>query len=527
VPRLSRPQQPLRILLVDDDPAHVELIRRSFESRGQFPDITVARSVAAAMERLSQGSPDLLITEWRLPDGEGLELLRRPERRTFPVMVMTGYGDQRTGVRAMRAGALDYAIKSAAAFEAMPHIVQRALREWSLMEERARLEEELRAAQRMEAISGLAGGIAHDFNNLLTIIGTHLELIQMAVPDNPEVEESAAEILKAYESAAALTRQMLAFGGNQVIEPALQDLNDAVRNVSAMLVRVIGEEYELELILTERPCPVELEPASFEQMVINLVVNARDAMAGGGKITLSTASASIDEPLTCVGGPLHPGEYVRLTVRDNGHGMSPEIQQRMFDPFFTTKPRGRGTGLGLPSALGIIRQSGGDVRVESVVDRGTTFTVFLPLAGRPVEATRSIDSTYQVPVDGTETILVAEDDASIRRLVERMLTSQGYTVLTAVDGAEAIEILEERGDDIDLLVTDVVMPKVSGPEVVEWLGGVRPDLRALFMSGYVDDRLQTQRLDPRKARYLAKPFTSRALCEMVRELLDAETVAAG
>jgi two-component system cell cycle sensor histidine kinase/response regulator CckA len=481
----------------------------------------------AANETLERTIPDLMITELLLPDGDGLELLRAHAAGGFPMMVVTGHGDQRAAVRAVRAGALDYVIKSAAAFEAMPQIILRVLREWWLMEERGRLEDQLRQSQRMEAIGRLAGGIAHDFNNLLTIIGSHLELIQSAVPDHSDVQESASEILKAHESASTLTRQMLAFGGKQIMEPVVADLNHAVRNVSQMLRRVIGEEYQLELRLTDLSCPVEVEPASFEQVVINLVVNARDAMPEGGRLILTTEHVSVADPLRCAVGSLSSGEYVRLGVIDQGHGMEPAVMARIFDPFFTTKPRGRGTGLGLPSSLGIIRQFGGNVTVESTEHVGSMFHVYLPLS---TESSRSFEEpaptvSGQGSLTGSETILVAEDDTGIRSLVQRMLQSRGYDVLTARDGEDAIAVLERldaEGREVNLLVTDVVMPKASGPEVARRLSELHPEARVVFMSGYVDDRLAAHRLDPLRERHLSKPFTSRALCETVRDILDTE-----
>lgn len=249
-------------------------------------------------------------------------------------------------------------------------------------------------------------------------------------------------------------------------------------------------------------------------------------MPAGGRLLLGTERASVPLPLACVGGSLQPGEYVRLEVVDQGHGMTPEVAARIFDPFFTTKPRGRGTGLGLPSALGIVRQFGGDIQVESVADAGTSFVVYLPVSSAAAEAA-GFTAAAPAPqrLSGSETILVAEDDAGIRSLVQRMLESRGYRVITARDGEEAIATLERRaeeGEAIDLLVTDVVMPKAGGPEVAQRLAEIHPEARVVFMSGYVDDRLAAHRLDPAKERHLSKPFTSRALCETVRDILDTE-----
>ena len=523
---VTREEQPLRLLLVEDNPAHAELIRRAFEARGEFPAITIARTIAEARKKLSAApTPDLLITDWRLPDGDGVELLRDPLRRTFPAIVMTGHGDQRTGVRAMKAGALDYVIKSAAAFEAMPQIVKRTLREWALIEERRRLEEELRAAQRTEAIGQLAGGIAHDFNNVLTIIGTHLELIGIAAPDDPMVQDSLGEINKAYESASSLTRQMLAVGGKQVVDPTVMGLNESVETVSAMLGRVIGEEYEIDLRLGDEPAAVEVEPTSFEQVIINLMMNARDAMGGGGRIVLEVDVLIAAQPIPCVGGLLPPGRYGVLRVQDFGTGIPPEIMQRMFDPFFTTKPRGRGTGLGLPSALGIIRQSGGDVRVDSVVGEGTTFHVYLPLAATTPDSIPSPIPAVLATARGPETIRVAEAEPGLRSLCQRILTERGYTVITAQNGEEAVTLLKERGPEIDLVVTDVVMPKMSGTEVAEWLRREGPEMPILFVSGYVDDRLSASWLTHAHTKFLPKPFTPRSLGAAVRELLDQDVSA--
>ena len=639
-----------RVLLVEDEVAHAELIRRSFEDSPYQAELVVARTIAEAREHLSGSCPDLVVADWRLPDGNSLELVTNGTV-VCPVVIMTGKGDEETAVEVMKAGALDYVVKSALVFQEMPRIVERSIREWkhitqrekaeralrdseahfrSLIEnsydiitvidrdalvtyvspsierllgfspgqvigrsildlihpddrpmahdriqtafhepgttqvmlhrcwnaagdlcymesvgsaqlngsevkgvinsrdvtertraeeERSRLESELRQSQRLEAIGQLAGGIAHDFNNLLTVIGGHAELMEHG-PELPQVvRESIREIKKAQESAASLTRQLLAFGRRQLLQPVLLDLNVAIRNIQTMVNRVLGEHIELELELSDEIGVVRADAGQIEQILMNLLVNARDALPEGGRIVVQTDVLDVSSARLPEGVSLDGSRYVMLTVRDNGVGMSEAVREHIFEPFFTTKARGKGTGLGLSTVFGIVKQSGGEIAVESVSGQGTAFTIFLPQVEGAVRA--GYDSPETEPVQGEETILVVEDENGVRELVCRVLVDLGYTVLAADNAGEAVKIAAQPDLRIDLVVTDLVLPDRNGWRLMDDLKELHPRARSLYMSGYADDSISSagRTIGPDVA-FLAKPFSPAVLSRRIREVLD-------
>jgi two-component system, cell cycle sensor histidine kinase and response regulator CckA len=511
----------VRILLVEDEPAHAELIERAFGDDGAEFEVVVAPTLKRAVEALGSYNPDLILTDWRLPDGQGTDLLSETPGLECPVVVMTGHGDETTAVVALKKGALDYVVKSAEVFASMPQTVARALREWNLIKERERLEAELKVSQRMEAIGRLAGGIAHDFNNLLTVIGTNAEFA-LEEADDRKRNENLSGILEAQQSAAALTGQLLAFGGRQPMKPSAIDVNESIRGVERMMRRVIGEHYALQLDLSDDLGPVLADPTQLEQVIVNLLVNARDAMPTGGSISLCTRLVEVTAPLLCAGGHLSPDTYVTLEVADTGTGMSDSVKARMFDPFFTTKQRG-GRGLGLSSAFGIIHQLNGDIAVETEEGVGTTFSVFLPL-GSDAEMSPPAEEMPNSVKDfsGSETILLAEDDEGIRKLVLQMLGRRGYTVLVAENGEEALDLARAHEGEVDLLLSDVVMPKRSGYELALELQKEIEGLSTLFISGYVGDALPPEGLRHPRTQFLPKPFSARALLSRVRDLLDSD-----
>jgi two-component system, cell cycle sensor histidine kinase and response regulator CckA len=384
--------------------------------------------------------------------------------------------------------------------------------------ERRRLEEQLRQAQKMEAVGMLAGGVAHDFNNLLTIITGYGQLIVNSLPaDNPS-HHSAEQIVKAGERAAALTMQLLAFSRRQVLQPKVLDLNMLVKTLSTMLQRLIGEDIELRLSLRADLGRVNADPGQLEQVLMNLVVNARDAMPQGGTVTVETANAGSN------GSERHTladrKALVMLAVSDTGHGMDESTRARLFEPFFTTKTPGKGTGLGLSTVFGIIKQSGGSLDVSSQPGKGTTVRVFLPSIDQPVAAEAEVIS--RVAARGHETILLVEDDEMVRTLVRETLEREGYTLLDAADSAEARNISDNYKGRIHLLVTDVVMPRISGRELAEQMVGARPDIKVLYMSGYTDTAIIQSGLQQGSIAFLQKPFTPSALTQKVREVLESD-----
>jgi PAS domain S-box-containing protein len=388
------------------------------------------------------------------------------------------------------------------------------------------MEQTLHDAQRMEAVGRLAGGIAHDFNNLLTIINGHSELLDVDLaPDDPR-HEAVREISQAGGRAAALTSQLLAFSRKQVLAMRMLDVNEIVSTVARMLQRVIGEDIELTTNLDAVPGIVEVDPGQLEQVLINLAVNARDAMPTGGTLRLTTRTVHLDHPLHDVGGDLAPGDFVCITVGDTGLGMEPSVAARVFEPFFTTKGLGRGTGLGLSMAYGVISQSHGHISVKSRVGEGSTFTILLPAGRAP--AAGPVMPPDDAPVEhGTETILLVEDEHSVRTLTQRMLTTLGYTVLAAGAGDAAMRAAAEHGDDIDLLLTDVVMPSMGGGELAEHIRQRIPGIKVLYMSGYTADSVRRRGIEADGATLLQKPFTSDTLARAVRRAIDQAPSAHG
>jgi len=381
-------------------------------------------------------------------------------------------------------------------------------------------EEQLRQWQRVEAIGRLAGGVAHDFNNLLmTIKGCSELLLRELDVKNPRREE-VEEIRKAAERATALTRQLLAFGRRQVLQPQVLDLNEVVANMDRMLQRLIGEDIQLLTVLDPELWPLKVDPGQIEQVIMNLAVNARDAMPGGGKLTIETANVVLDEDYARRHVSVKPGPCVMLAVTDNGCGMDQETQSHLFEPFFTTKKTGEGTGLGLSTVYGIVKQSGGNIWAYSEPRQGTTFKIYLPRVEEAVETYRPKVAPTASP-GGSETILLVEDEGAVRTIVSKILQNKGYTVLEAHHGPEALEICQVHEGPIHLMVTDVVMPHMSGRELAERLTILRPELMVLFMSGYPDNAIVHHGVLGAGTAFLQKPFTLNALEGKVRELLDA------
>ena len=381
-----------------------------------------------------------------------------------------------------------------------------------------RLEDELRQAQKMEAVGNLAGGIAHDFNNLLTAMCGYSEFILGDEEASDSVRRSATQIARAAESATALTRQLLAFSRKQILQPRVLDLNEVVTTVERMLGRVIGEHITLETSLDGGLGHVKADPGQIEQVILNLAVNARDAMPGGGTIVVETANVEIDEAAARQHVGLEEGSYVVLSVSDTGPGIDPEVVERVFDPFFTTKPIGEGTGLGLSTAYGIVTQSGGYIGVYSEPGRGATFKIYLP---------RVLDEAPAEPVPlpanvegGSETILLVEDEEIVRGIATEILQRSGYTVLAAATPEDALAVAERQPGTIDLLLTDVVMPKMGGRDLAVRVCALRPGIKVLYTSGYTDAAIVHHGVLGEGPAFLQKPFTRKVLLRRVREALD-------
>ncbi len=390
--------------------------------------------------------------------------------------------------------------------------------------DRKHLADQLRQSQKMQAVGELAGGVAHDFNNLLMVMKGHAEMLLDTLPGKSSERQNVEQIQQAAERAAALTRQLLAFSRMQVLQPRVLDLNDVVSGMIKMVSRVIGENIELAFLPGAKLGSVKADPGQIEQVVLNLVVNARDAMPDGGRLTIETSNIDLDRSYAAKHAIVEPGPYVMLTVTDTGCGIDQETQARIFEPFFTTKGPGKGTGLGLATVYGVVKQSGGYIWVYSEVAHGTTFKVYLPRVAAPAEKAVA-EKPAVTPSAGTETILFVEDEESVRELVGEYLRARGYNVLESPDGVKALAVAEEFAEPIQLLITDVVMPKLSGRELATRLAASRPDLKVLYISGYTDDSVFRHGVLEGGMSFLQKPFNLKAMAQKVREVLDGVPAA--
>jgi two-component system cell cycle sensor histidine kinase/response regulator CckA len=386
--------------------------------------------------------------------------------------------------------------------------------------ERKDLEDQLRQAQRMEAVGQLAGGVAHDFNNLLTVINGYAHLSMAGLRSEDPLLANLEEIKKAGDRAAALTRQLLAFGRRQILQSRLLDLNAVVVDLSKMMGRLIGEHIQLKLKLAEGLGSVKADAGQIEQIILNLAVNARDAMPDGGKLTIETAKIDLDEEYVRRRLDASPGRQVMLAVSDTGSGMSEKVRLRVFEPFFTTKEPGKGTGLGLSTVYGIVKQSGGSIEVFSELGVGTTFKIYLPRVDEAADARPAERAAHKL--EGTETVLLSEDDGMVRDLTRNILETAGYRVLEAANGGSALLICETYRGQIDLLLTDVVMPEMSGSALADRLATLRPDMKVLYMSGYTGSTIALEGRPDEGANFIDKPFAPNALLSKVREVLERE-----
>ena len=519
------------VLHLEDEARDARLIERQLSIDGIDCEVVRVDDEAGFRAAVSRGGFDIILADHSLPDFTGLEALRiaREACPGIPFICVSGSLGEELAIDALKSGATDYVLKHR--LSRLGPAVRRALQESAERDKRRRaesevaaLENQLRHSQKLEAVGQLAGGIAHDFNNLLTVINGYCERLLVMAPDGDPMTADLDLIHKAGQRAASLTRQLLAFSRRQVLQPKLIELNSIVIDIERILRRVIGEQVTVVTRLDSSLGVTQADPGQIEQVIMNLAINARDAMPDGGVLTVETANVTIDgsgPPRF----PLRPGRYVMLAVRDTGVGMDAVTASRIFEPFFTTKEAGKGTGLGLSTVYGILMQSGGDVAVESTPGAGTTMRVFLPMVdGVPVAP--AAPPPGPMP-RGSETLLLVEDEDFVRELVREFLQASGYTVIEASSAEDAIAIIEnEDTPPIDLLVTDVVLPGLNGARLAEQLKSRMPRLEALYISGYPGDSMfRGESFDPGTS-FLAKPFTRHVLTRKVREILNARPPAA-
>ena len=534
-----------RVLVVDDERSIRLTLTRFLKDAGH--EVATAEDADSARQVLAGGDFDVVMSDIVLPRVTGVELLHLV-RRSAPdvqVILMTGQPTVDTASEAVRAGAFDYLHKPITK-EAAVKAVAAAARVKTLSDEKTRLEEEnrrhrdelerlveertrelreredqLRQAQKMEAIGRLAGGVAHDFNNMLTVIRGSAEFLREDKVVAGRAKEDIDDIVEASDRAAGLTRQLLVLSRKQDLVVRPEDVCGIVTGVTKMLGRLLGEDVELVVRTTDEPCVANVDVGQIEQVIVNLAVNARDAMPKGGRLLIELDSLRLtaaDIARYADAAEMTPGPHVALAVTDTGSGMDRETQSRLFEPFFTTKEVGKGTGLGLATVYGITKQHRGHISVYSEVGEGTSFRVYLPMEASPADEDGAGEEAA-VP-RGRETILFVEDDAAVSRVGTRILQGLGYTVLRASCGEEALALVEEHGSAVDLVLTDLIMPGMSGDELVTELRAARPDVKVVYASGYPADYIRRRVPQDGDVPTLRKPFTRSELAEAVRTALD-------
>ena len=551
-----------RVLIVDDDEDDYVITRDLlYDIKSWKFDLEWVATYDAALEAIGRRQHDVYLVDYHLGGRDGLEPMGEAVRNGCkgPIIFLTGQADYQVDIEAMETGAADFLIKrqiDATLLErSIRHSIQRkqaeetqsrleeALRRANVdlerriqertaelrtineqlqqeVSERKQLQEQFLRAQKMEAIGQLAGGVAHDFNNLLTPILAYTQMaLDKLAPGDP-LRIKLNEIEKAGERAANLTRQLLAFSRRQIVKPQVINLNELILNMDKMLRRVIGEDLELITLCNPKLGPVKVDPGQIEQILMNLAVNARDAMQDGGKLIIKTANSDVDDEVMRQDAETTAGEYVVLTVSDTGTGIPDEVKAHIFDPFFTTKEVGKGTGLGLSTCYGIVEQNGGYIHVDSEPGEGATFKIYLPRIQGAVELGFSPSDPGTLHRGG-ETVLLVEDDLSVKTAVAEMLSDSGYSVLEAANGVEAVGVaLDWVGKEIHLLLTDVVMPLMGGKELARRFRALHPGASVLYTSGYMNDAILRQGIIEHDTEFIQNPLTPAVLTRKIREVLD-------
>ncbi len=509
---------PLRILIVEDSEDDAALIVRELQRGGFNVSHLRVDSADSLVSALAATKWDIVVSDYSMPGFSGTEALKlvRARNTEVPFLFISGTLGEETAVAALKSGAQDYLVKGK--LTRLVPAIERELREADGRRERQKLETQLHHLRRFEAIGRLAGGIAHDFNNVIGAILGWAELGYQELPDDHKTRERLQKIQHQAHRAAGLTRQLLAFARRQVLQPQNLDINALAKETVSLLGKIIGEQIEIELVLEPDLEPAWADATQIEQVVMNLCINARDAMPLGGIIRIETRMAELRPGDGVLRSESRAGKYVLLTITDNGTGMDAETLDHIFEPFFTTKEVGKGTGLGLATVYGIVKQHDGVIEVKSERGVGTTFRVYLPLGSGAAQAiAKKSDAEVR---GGTETILVAEDHDALRGAAQEMLESLGYRVLLAATGEQAVQMFEASGGMVDLALLDVVMPMMSGPHAFEKMAARKPRLRAIFTTGYTAEVDSLRSLVRREVLVLQKPYSSKDLGQKVRSLLD-------
>jgi len=512
---------PLHILHLEPDEKDTGLVQAALEAEGITCTVKRVENRADFVAVLERGNVDLILSDFSLPAFDGLSALEmaRSKYPGIPFIIVSGTLGEELAIESLKRGVTDYVPKLH--LQRIAPAVTRAIQEVEARGERRRLEEQFIEAQKMEVVGQLASGVAHDFNNILAVIIGYSALMKDALgPDHPQ-HKHAEEVWHAAEQATGLTRQLLVFSRKQKVQPVVLDLNEVVEDLDKMLRRLINENVGLTMALGKKIGRVRADAGYVGQVLINLVVNARDAMPNGGRLTIATKNVTLDENYAQTHPEVVPGDYVMFTVSDTGVGMTDEVKVHLFEAFFTTKPKGKGTGLGLATCLTIVKQCGGHIAAYSELGKGTTFKVYFPRVDQPLEAALRAEQAGPLP-RGTETLLVVEDEPAVCQLACNVLKNQGYKVLRAMNGQDALRVAREHeGPPIRLVITDVIMPQMGGKVMAEWLNSDFPDLKILFTSGYTDDAIVHHGVLEPGVAFLPKPYTPATLARKVREMLDA------
>jgi two-component system, cell cycle sensor histidine kinase and response regulator CckA len=517
---VAKRDRPL-VMVVDDDENSRLLTRAALEPHGF--QVAEAADGATALTLCQEETPDLVILDVVMPGMDGYQtcaaLRRLPAGKYLAIVMMTGLEDLASITLAFQMGATDFITKPIN-WALLYFRVQYILMASQALFQRQQLEEQLHQSQKMEAIGRLAGGVAHDFNNLLTVIAGCTDLLLARLPYQDPSRVDIEEIREAVERASSLTCQLLAFSRKQVLQPKVLDLSRLVAQMEKMLQRIIGEDLEMVTVLTEEPTAVLADPGQIEQVVLNLAINARDAMPQGGLLTLKVVRVTLDEAFCQWHPEAQPGPFVLLAVSDTGVGMDKATMARAFEPFFTTKEVGKGTGLGLATVHGIVTQSGGFIRWDSRPGQGTSIEVYLPLASQGKEEDEPDLTISADNLRGGETILLVEDDSLVRRVAGKILKAYGYIVLEAGNGLEALNLGHRHPQPIDLLFTDIVMPDMNGRDLAERWETIHPESRILYTSGYNENIIVQQGTLEPGVNFIPKPYRMTSLAEKIREVLD-------
>jgi len=514
--------QYVNILMVEDNPGDAQLLQEYLtEGLGAGYRITHCDRLGDALKFLDREACDIILLDLSLPDSRGLPtfLNLHGKASDIPIVILTGFDDESLASQAMQRGAQDYLPKNSLDGHQLARTIRYAIERKQWEETIRAREERINRMQKMEAIGRLSGGIAHNFNNILTAIIGNCELLLPRVVVDPKALRYTEAIQRAAQRASSLTRELMAFCRKQPMHPQPVQVNEVIRDMEQLLHGVISKDIGFEFTLDPNLGQILADPVQVEQIVLNLVLNARDAMPDGGKITLRTAAITLSTPLEGTPDRTPPGSYIAMSISDTGKGIDPAVIPHIFEPFFTTKEEGKGTGLGLATVYGIVKQNHGFIHVSSEKESGTAFTLYLPRQAGEIRQPEPPEPKPAAVPKGTETLLLVEDEANVSSVLAELLTEQGYHVLIAADGEEALTLFRQHADRIHLVISDIHMPGINGYEFARRLKALSPQTKIILISGNAEDRASKDRDDTLIAALLPKPFSSQTLTRTIRSVL--------